>query len=365
MSDHNVEVVEVKLEKHPNADALSIVRVHGYQVIVRTQDWKDGDLAAYIPPDSVVPDREEYKFLDGHLRIKARRFRGLWSFGLLMPAPKGNKPGDNVADVMGITHYEPPLRGRGMTEHAADFANAPQFPGPIYDVENILRYNTVLTQDMQVVISEKLHGANIRMTYQNGRFHVASRRFFRKEFDKVKPKGFLQRIWYWIIENVGNVNLDVPSQSEYWRAFKQHPDLMDIVRHNEGLVFYGELYGNTQAKFSYDANPPGPDKYPDRDELVGGWNKIRIFDILDPKSRVYLPWEDVAAIVPPELIVPVDYIGPFDMNIVEKLASSPSQLTDKHIREGVVVKPLFDIWSDSLGGRIILKCVNPEYLEKS
>ena len=41
---------------HPNADILSIVKVFGYTCVVRTQDWKDRSVGAYIPPDSAVPD---------------------------------------------------------------------------------------------------------------------------------------------------------------------------------------------------------------------------------------------------------------------------------------------------------------------
>jgi RNA ligase (TIGR02306 family) len=349
LSDHTVEVVRVRLEEHPNAERLSIVKVHSYQCVVRTQDWKDGDLAAYIPPDSVVPDKEEYKFLDGHLRIKARRFRGVWSFGLLMPAPRGSKPGDNVADVMGVTHYEPPMQGSGMTEHAADFAKAPTSPGPVYDVDNILRYDQELTPDVEVVITEKLHGANIRMTYQNGKFHVASRRFWRREFDRPTARNLIERGRLWILERLGR-NLDIPTTSEYWKAFKAQPDLMEIVKRFGGLVFYGELYGRVQSGFTYDSNEG---------------NKIRIFDVLDPTTRTYLPWPEVANIVPSELLVPVDYIGPFEMNVVQEYAEHKSQLTGDHVREGVVVKPLVDMWSDRLGGRIILKYINPVYLERS
>jgi len=46
LSTHRVEVVPVSLEKHPNADALSVVRVFGYSVCVRTEDWQEGQLGA-------------------------------------------------------------------------------------------------------------------------------------------------------------------------------------------------------------------------------------------------------------------------------------------------------------------------------
>ena len=78
MSNHSCDVVQVKLEEHPNADSLSIVRVGGYQCIVRTEDWKDGDLAVYVPPDSVVPDTEAFAFLGDHKRIKVRKLLANW-----------------------------------------------------------------------------------------------------------------------------------------------------------------------------------------------------------------------------------------------------------------------------------------------
>ncbi|MGH9759840.1 MAG: hypothetical protein ACREAC_03250 [Blastocatellia bacterium] len=83
-STHKVEVVPVVLERHPNADTLSVVKVFGgYTVCVRTVDFKDGDLGAYIPPDSVVDSsRPEFAFLAGHERIKVKRLRGIVSMGL-------------------------------------------------------------------------------------------------------------------------------------------------------------------------------------------------------------------------------------------------------------------------------------------
>lgn len=52
-TDSRVFVVQVKnIHKHPNADTLSIVDVFGgYPCIIRTGDFVDGDLAAYVPVD--------------------------------------------------------------------------------------------------------------------------------------------------------------------------------------------------------------------------------------------------------------------------------------------------------------------------
>src|SRR3954468_7796695 len=103
-STHEVTIVPIILEKHPNADTLSFVNVFGgYTCVVRTQDWQDVKYGAYIPPDSLVDtSRSEFGFLatkaraDGLHRVKAMKLRGIVSFGLMIPAPEGAEPGQDV-----------------------------------------------------------------------------------------------------------------------------------------------------------------------------------------------------------------------------------------------------------------------------
>lgn len=38
LSTHRVEVVPVALERHPNADQLSIAQIYGFSCVVRTAD---------------------------------------------------------------------------------------------------------------------------------------------------------------------------------------------------------------------------------------------------------------------------------------------------------------------------------------
>lgn len=160
MSTFKVEVVPVKLLPHPHADSLSIVKVfgeNGYTVVVKTADWQGVDRGAYIPPDSVVPDAPEYAFLgerDKDRRVTVRRFRDVYSEGLLMPAPAGAAIGEDVAARMGVTHYEPPA----TTDTTGDAETPPLGVRPVYDLEHHKRYGNLLRPGEDVVISEKLHG---------------------------------------------------------------------------------------------------------------------------------------------------------------------------------------------------------------
>jgi len=101
------------IEKHPNADTLSIVNVFGgYPCIIRTGDFKEGDIASYIPVDMLVPNTPTFAFLFVNskrttLRVQAKRLRGIFSMGILVPAPKDTVVNDDVTDVLNITKWEP------------------------------------------------------------------------------------------------------------------------------------------------------------------------------------------------------------------------------------------------------------------
>src|ERR1700675_1173011 len=126
-ANHRVNIVRVQeLLPHTNADSLELIHIEGYQVVVKKGEFKVGDLAVYIQPDSVVPQTEPFRFIwegqvgiDGLVpekrrRITVRKFRKEWSEGLLLPLTDfaiahTYTEGDDVAELLSITHYEPPV----------------------------------------------------------------------------------------------------------------------------------------------------------------------------------------------------------------------------------------------------------------
>ena len=67
----------MKIEKHENADTLEIVRVLGWQCIVKKGEFKEGDLIVYFEVDSVLPELPQFEFLkDKKYRIKTIKLRG-------------------------------------------------------------------------------------------------------------------------------------------------------------------------------------------------------------------------------------------------------------------------------------------------
>lgn len=96
----------------PNADKIELARVGGWQVVVKKDEFKVGDLVVYIEIDSRVPsDREEFAFLaDRKYKVKSIKLRGQVSQGLIMPTsilPTGYyNEGDDVTKILGITKIE-------------------------------------------------------------------------------------------------------------------------------------------------------------------------------------------------------------------------------------------------------------------
>ncbi len=313
-----VEVVPVSLTKHPDADNLSIVRVFdGYTVVVRTADWEGKTKGAYIPPDNVVPgDRDEFKFLDGSFRIKARKFRGVMSQGLLVEVPDNFNVGDDVTEFFGVTRYVP----AGDLESGDPTFGPPDF-GPKYDIESWFKYRSVFQPGESVVITEKIHGTNARYTFQEGKMWAASRSLYRTD-----------------------------GEGLYWRVVKENPWIEEFCRAWPGVHLYGEIYGSVQ-ELKYGAAP--------------GQLWFRVFDVYDRGSywntaRVEFEVEYYAGTK--DALVPALYRGPYSEEIVTQLMDGTSSLAP-HIKEGVVIKTYFERWTPTCG-RVILKAVSPEYLAK-
>ncbi len=317
---HKVEIVPVVLESHPNADTLSIVRVFDFTVCVRTADWQGVSVGAYIQPDSVVPDTEQFSFLKKtpddtkSLRIRVKKLRGIVSMGMLVPAPVNCSIGDDVAEVLGVTHYEPAMKlVDGETEAAPS-----HFYAPKYDVESVYRYASLFTHGEMVYVSEKIHGANARFCFDGERMWAGSRGEWKK-----------------------------PGHSEWWDAVRQNSFIEEWCRANPMRVLYGEVFGWVQS-LKYGATQ--------------GQKFFRAFDVMSGTS--WFNVEEFSLAVPEVNRVPLIGIMPFDFEQLKQIADGPSLIKGaNHIREGIVIRPLIERQSDAIG-RVQLKMVGNSYLEK-
>lgn len=328
LSTHKTEVVSVKLEKHPNADTLSIVKVFGYQVCVRTADWKDGDLGAYVVPDSLVPIAQaEFCFLaDGksnQVRIKAKKLRGIISYGLLVHAPAEAKEGDNVSEQLGVQRYESPIKlSTGGQSGLMPKETKPDIPQVIYDVESLQRYPHIFELNESVHCTEKIHGANSRYVWHDGKMFVGSHTSWYKEHESL--------VW--------------------WVVLKRHPEIEEFCRENPDHILYGEVYGWVQS-LRY-GRKSGEVDFAAFDIMHNG----SFFD--DDKFRDAVNAYDVG-------VVPYVRTCPYNFEDIFLLAEGNSLIQGAdHIREGIVIKPSVERWNQEIG-RVQLKLVSATYLEKN
>lgn len=321
MSEFHVVVVEIKgFGKHPNADNLSITNVlGGYPVIFKTGQFQVGDKAVYIPVDAICPTTDpRFAFLGENNRIKARRLRGIFSMGLLVEANPEWEVGQNVQNELGITKWEPvdPITLGGENERDPGFL-------PVYtDIEGLRKYSHVLTDGEEVVLTEKIHGANSRFVWRDDRLWVGSHKCIKK-----------------------------PSDINMWWKLANRIKLAEKLSKFPGVAIYGEAYGQVQDL---------------RYGCGQGEVNLVLFDAMDTKSFKYLDYDDLLALAKElELpTVPEVYRGPWhDTPETRALAEGKSILYPGNIREGFVVRPIKERF-DSYIGRVVLKLVGEGYLTR-
>ncbi|MBU2461905.1 RNA ligase (ATP) [bacterium] len=320
MSEAKVRVIRYKLRRHPNADALSIADIEGsaWQVVVRSTDFGQEGTAIYIPVDTVVPETQEFEFLrDRHFRIKAIRLRGEYSYGLLIPNKDSLPVGEDVTDRFGIKKYEPPtpidMIGEVVPHSEVDWI-------PIYtDVERYENFPDIFKPGEEVVVTEKIHGSNLRVARAGDELFIGGHRWMWKESEK---------------------NL-------YWKAIRQNGmDRLLLERLPNKMALFGEVYGKKVQKLQYGIDT----------------QKIAFYDGFYDGS--YLNWDEFIELINQiglsESIVPLIYKGGYDLERIKGLATGNTSLGGDHYREGVIVKPVIERF-DGKVGRVILKFINPMY----
>lgn len=352
MSEVFAEVVEIdRVEPHGNADRLEVATVKGFTVVVGKGSFAAGQRAAYFPPNLLIPDELADKlgvtkylkhavYADGEgasqCRVSGCRLRGQPSFGFLasldVVAPGVDLDvGRDLNPVVGGKKYTPPVRV--TCSEAAD--EHPLFH-KYTSIENYQRYPDVIAEGTPVRITEKIHGTNCRVglvRHDDGttEFMAGSSGLRRKK----PPEG--RACMYW--EPLSNPQVAAL--------------LAVLMAEHKSVIVFGEVYGQGVQDLDYG---------------IASGRSFRVFDIsVDGK---YLPWSEVELLCGDCGVwtVPLLHCGPFSKEIVASLTDGPTTLGNPRSafkgREGVVITPLTETWSAALCGRLILKSVSADYLDR-
>ena len=354
MSSLIVEVCKIEsIEKCPNADKLSVVKVKGWQCLVGLDQYKVGQLVVFVPPDSILPQSliEKYnlEYLKKNGRTGTIKLRGALSQGLILDADPSWKEGQDVADILGIIKYEPPQADyqQAIVKKTSRKRINPAFD--VYtDIENIKHYPDVFAVGDEICITEKLHGCNSRysrlpIAIQDNAPIFDKLSFWFRKYIIHQSQEFCYGSHR--VQITAHTNRKSFYGSDIWAEMISKYNLDKIIPDN--TIVYGEIIGDKIQDLTYG--------------LKNGQRDLYVFDI--KQNGQYLDWEQVREFCKQNGLkhVPQLYIGNYYNGVIQKHTSGNSILAGNQIREGVVCKSLREENNLQIG-RKILKSISEEYL---
>jgi RNA ligase (TIGR02306 family) len=354
MSNVFVELTTIdEVRPHPNATKLEIAGIKGITTITGKGEFQKGQRVVFFPPGILLPpDVAQLLGVQKYLkhaefpgdadhpagkcqcRVAACRLRGEPSFGFVIPAPvllDDHAIGSDVSCMWAAQKYEPPVR-----YFYGDLAPDDNQFHKYTEIEHYWRFNDAIAEGTPVRITEKIHGTNSRVGLipKMGEFEfmAGSHRTRRK-----RPEG----------ENT----------SIYWRPLEDER-ILSLLTHlcdeRNAAIIFGEIYGVGVQDMDY-----------------GTKDGYRVFDI--SVNGKYLDWPDVKQLCQDFGIdlVPVLYEGPFTKDLIQEHTYGPTTvMAPEGIkcafkgREGCVVTPQTEQFYAPTGGRLILKSVSADYLDR-
>lgn len=360
------------LESISNADAIEKATVLGWQLVVKKDEFKIGDLCIYCEIDSLLPEKPEFEFLrKSKFRIRTIRLRGQISQGIAFPLSilpnKSIKYGDaiglDVTEILGIKKYESnqdeqnPQKQTGkimypkwmpkwfqqiihnfkfVRNYYRKHSGQKTFPSliPKTDETRVQVLQSLINKykGTKCYYTEKLDGSSLTIYQINGKFGVCSR----------------------------NIDLRRDKNDKFWKT---------VLEHNLELKFK-KVFGTDNIALQGELIGPGiqGNKYK-LDKL-----NIYFFNVFFIKKFIYGNMNELISVCKElnEKTVPIlniDYSLSDSIPELVELSKGKSILNDDSLREGIVIRPLLELEDNELHcqlvkNRVSFKSVNPEFLLK-
>lgn len=359
MAELKAEVVKIdEVLEHPNADRMELAMVGGYQVCVQLASFKAGDLAIYIPVDSILPSALEAQLfgpdakvkLHNH-RVRAIKLRGAVSQGMLMSQDDFsfgtfNKEGEDVTEVLGITKYQPPVAKQPQQMKAKAKRHCHPMFSKYTDIGHLKKYWNAFEEGEGVIGTEKLHGTNFRC----GWVPFVPRTLLQK----LKNIFGLNKPWEFVYGSHNVQLMDGKGKNAFsGNTYKRIVDDHDLVlKVPLGQLWYGEIIGDhIQTGYSYG--------------YKNGAVDVFFMDIKDSVTQKYMSFGPACEIIEVEGEKMVPYAAwVFRKDEILKLLNNPKATSeiDKVTKpiEGFVIRSMQE--EKFYGGRKILKILSDDYL---
>ncbi len=319
---------------HPNADALELAKIKGWQVCIKKGEFKKGDLCIYICVDSVLEDKSVYEFLrNKNFRIRTVKLRGQISQGIAFPMSmfkslghdtvvftEPNVVGSDVSHYVYAKHYEKPLSA--------------QLSGQVYGLmpsylrktdEDNIKNNPEILQELagkSYYITMKVDGSSGTYFYKDDvGFGVCSRNYQLKDDDK----------------------------NSFWQIARKYDLENKLKSSGRNLAIQGEVYG------------PGI-----QGNLLGVKEiEFRAFNLFDIDNHKYLDWKELQEFCFNNHIPIVDTIntGQSFNKTLSELQEFANNLkyNNGNLAEGIVVRPTEETYSATLKGRLTGKIISEQF----
>lgn len=314
----------------PDADAIEVADVLGWHVVVKKDEFEVGDLCVYCEVDSLLPEKPEFEFLrHSKFRIRTVKLRGQVSQGICFPMAilpvyeiVTGKVGDDVTELLGITKYEPPVKGNAGTVKG----NFPTQYVPKTDEERIQNIPEILqhpdAKEPLWVATEKLDGQSFTAYWRDGEFGVCSR----------------------------NLELDLSDQNNNYVSAANLYNLRNrLAYYGKNIAVQAEIIGCGIQKNKYNLGQAWTDR------------RIRVFTIFDINAYKRMNFEDFMAVaneldletVP---IVSTTMLLPDTVDELIEMSKGMSLVNPNVMREGIVIRHKCE--------PVSFKAINPDFLLK-
>jgi RNA ligase (TIGR02306 family) len=304
----------------PNRDRIQRITLEGLDLtLVAGPGRFVGEKVMYIPIDAILPEKLITELgLVGRLagknknRVKTQKMGSYYSQGLTGPIG---------LDYSGITKNEPPelfISGGlllPLPEHLSK-----------YDIENAGRHPKVIEylMDKKVRILEKMEGCNASVTWDGSRLWINQREntIVMEEGQEhfidtvVKENGLDELVKSLFVKDPCSLYFEVCGAKvlgDYYKIGKRQPFVFDI-KIGRKFMDGEQLFECVQKKLA---------------PIVG----------YDTTLREWLKGSDVIS-----------------------ASNGKSFVNPNKLREGIVITPMKEEYSEDLGGRLIIKIRSPEYL---
>ena len=325
----------MNLQPIAQADAIEKATVLGWQLVVKKEEFKVGDLVVYCEIDSLMPDRTEFEFLKPRgMRVRTIRLRGQISQGIcfplsILPTDFDMKEDADCTEALGIVKYEPPMPACLSGKAKGRF---PSFI-PKTDETRVQVLQKLLDKykDAECYITEKLDGSSATFFVKDGVFGVCSR----------------------------NLELIEDTENSFWKVARQLDIESKLQSMNGNYAIQGELIGegiqNNKLKLKRQT--------------------VMFFNAFDIDKFEYLPFDKFSDLMK-ELDLPVvpvishSYMLSNDIDKIIGMSTIKSRICADAWAEGIVIRPLSEkidllLSNENFNnGRVSFKAINPEFLLK-